>query len=217
MPAQQQHQQQQQPGYGMAPQGAMVPQYGGGMAAPGMGGGSVMGVPLQAGERVVYFNKPSYTGDKIAMWILFVFTFWILIGFFFLYQALTMEKKNPKGHVVTTLRVISIPGEGEPISYYLQNVADLEPVRQSAGGGGGGGLLGAAIRAGVTAVANSMADKKSKTERSYWARSIAVVLIDHGGMKHQINTKDAINMGMFIAQGMVSGGFNQCPDVHFEP
>jgi hypothetical protein len=197
----------------MAPQpGQMAP---GQMAGAAPGGPSVMGVPLQQGERVVYFYKPSYGTEKIVNWILFVFTFWILIGFYFLYLALTLEKKSPKAQIVTTNRVIVVPGEGEAISYSLQNVADVEPERQKSNAGGGG-LLGAAISAGVSAVQNSMADKQSKVERKYWKRSIAVFLIDQGGMKHKVVSKDAVNLGMFLANGMVSGGFNQAPDVPFE-
>lgn len=187
---------------------------------PGMMmGPSVLGVPLQPDERVVYFYKPSYTGDKVAYWFLFALTVWFVVGFIFMYMALTIEKKNPRGQVVTTHRVIQLPGDPtqQPTQVYLQAIHDLEPVRQSAGGGGGGGLLGAAIRAGVTAVANSMAEKKAKADPKYWARSTAVVLIDHGGLRTQVDSKDATNLGVLLANGMMMGGFNNHPTVHHEP
>jgi hypothetical protein len=181
----------------------------------GAAGPTAYGVSLNPGERVVYAFKPSYMGDKIAYWFLGVLTAIFLIGIYFIYLALTIEKKNPRAHLVTTQRIITVQGEGEPLSYWLQNVADLEPVRQKVNAGGGG-LLGAAISAGVSAVANKMADKNAKTTAKYWTRAIGIILIEHSGARQQVDCRDAKNMGLFLAQGMMSGGFNNAPDAAYE-
>ncbi len=196
----------------------MVPAQGQAMMgqAAAAGGPSAYGVPLNPGERVVYANKPSYTVEKVMYWIVGVLTFWFLLGFYFIYLAVTIEKKNPRAQMVTTQRIINVPGEGMPQSYWLQSIADVEPVRQKVNAGGGG-LLGAAISAGVSAVANKMADKNAKTTAKYWTRSIAIVLIEHGGARHQVDCRDAKSLGLFLAQGMMSGGFQNAPDAVYEP
>src|SRR5262245_45206812 len=98
---------------------------------------TVMGVSLAPDERVVYFHTPSSTLDKVTLWVMFVLTFWFLVGFIFLWMVLTHDKKNPKAVAVTTHRVLVFPGQGEPVSYWLRDIVDVEPVRQNAHSGGG--------------------------------------------------------------------------------
>ncbi len=179
------------------------------------GGVTAFGVPLNPGERVVYAHVPNYTMEKVMMWIFGVLTAVFLIGLYFIYLAINYEKRNPKAQLVTTQRIIVVPGEGQPESHWLQNVVDVEPVRQKVSGGRG--LLGAAISAGVSAVANKMADKKAKTTPGYWTRAIAIILIEHTGARHQLACRDAKNMGLFLAQGMMSGGFDNAPSVPVQP
>ncbi len=103
-PPPQDYGQQQQQGYGPPPGQALVPQGGAPMGWPAGAQGqmvagapqSVLGVPLQPGERVVYFFKPSYTGDKIALWIVGVLTVWMLIGIIFIVLALMVDSRTPR-------------------------------------------------------------------------------------------------------------------------
>lgn len=213
-PAQQQQQQQQ---YGQAPMAgqAQMQQYGQ-QPMQGGGGGSVLGVPLQAGERVIYYFKPSYTGDKIALWILFAFTFWILIGFIFLYMVLTFDKKNPKAQIITNMRVIEIAGTGVPTWMTLAEAVDLEPERQKVQGGGG--LLGAVISAAATAIADGMANKKSKMDPKYWTRGIAVNIQSRSGQKFRITTRQPLVIGPFLARCIFEPGAAQmAPGVPADP
>ena len=202
-PAQQQMQQQQQ-----------MQAYG--QQAMGGGGGSVAGVPLQAGERVIYYFKPSYTGDKIGLWVLFAFTFWILIGFIFLYMVLTFDKKNPRAQVVTNMRVIEINGMGVPTWMMLQEAVDLEPERQQVQGGGG--LVGALVSAAATAIADGMANKKSKMEQKYWVRTIAINIQNRSGQKFRIQTRQPLVLGPFLARCILEpGAAHMAPPVPADP
>ncbi len=226
-PAQQQQQQQQgygqpqqpQQGYGQPQQGTIRPsssrqqwpgrqmqQYGQ-QQAMGAGGGSVLGVPLQPGERVIYFYKPSYTGDKVGLWVLFAFTFWILIGFIFLYMVLTFDAKNPKAQVVTNMRVMEISGKGVPTWMALQEAVDLDPERQQVQGGGG--LVGALVSAAATAIADNMANKKSKMDAKYWARTIAINIQNRNGQKFRIQTRQPLVIGPFLARCILEPGAAQ--------
>ncbi len=168
---------QQQQGYmGPPPGNGLFPQGGAPMGWPAGAQGqmvpagmaqSVLGVPLQPGERVVYFFKPSYTGDKIALWVVGVLTVWMLIGIIFIVLALMVDSRNPKAQVVTNMRVIEISGKGVPTWIPLADAVDLTAERQK-GNAAGGGLIGLAISAAVSAVQNSLAEKNSKMDPTYW-------------------------------------------------
>jgi hypothetical protein len=205
--------QQQQQAYGQ--QQAQMQQYGQQPMAAG-GGGSVLGVPLQPGERAIYYFKPSYTGDKIALWVVFALTFWFLIGFIFLYMVLTFDKKNPKAQVVTNMRVIEISGAGVPTWMTLAEAVDLDPERQKVQGGGG--LLGAVISAAATAIADGMANKKSKMDPKYWTRGIAVNIQSRSGQKFRIQTRQPLVIGPFLARCIFEPGAAQmAPGVPTDP
>jgi hypothetical protein len=212
-------------GYGQAPQGYGQPQQGYGpppgamqpWGAQGMQGGAptVAGVPLEPGERVLYFVKPSYTTDKVVLLIFGVLLAIVLIGFIFIYLAVTIEERNPKAQALTDRRLVSVPGKGAPIMIPLQYIQDITPVRQSAGGGGGG-LVGALVRAAVTAVANSIADKKAKTNPGYWARTIAIEVHTASGQVVKIDTRHGQVIGPMLARCLWEGAANQLPPVAYE-
>ena len=209
-PAQQQQQQQQQ-GYGQAP----MQQYGQ-PAMQGAGGGSVLGVPLQPGERVIYFYKPSYTADKVVLWICGVLFLIVLIGIIFIILALIHDGRNPKAQIVTNMRIMEISGKGVPTWMALQEAVDLDPERQKVQGGGG--LVGALVSAAATAIADSMANKKSKMDPKYWARTIAINIQNRNGQKFRIQSRQPLVLGPFLARCILEPGAAQmAPPVPADP
>ena len=183
------------------------------MAAPG-GGGSVLGVPLEPGERVVWFRVHSYTGEKVMLWIFGVLFLVVLIGIIFIVMAVTLDGRKPKAHAITNRRIIVFPGKGGQESHPLAYIADLEPQRQQASSGGGG-LLGAAIGAAVTAVANSMANQNAKTVPGYWARTIGVWLIMQNGQRIKLAVDQGYgqNFGVTLAQVVFQRAGDMMPPV----
>jgi len=182
-----------------------------------MAGGAptVMGIPLQPGERVVYFFKPSYTADKVAMWIVGVLTIVVLIGIVFIVLALTVESRNPRAQIVTNMRVIEISGKGVPTWIPLSDVMDLTPERQKANTGGGG-LLGLAISAAVNAVANSMAEKNSKMDPTYWKRTIGINVIGRAN-RIKVATREPLKLGPFLAHCVFEpGSADRAPTVNYD-
>ncbi len=224
----------QQQGYGAPPQqqgyGAPPPQQGYGQAAPMQpygapataapwGGGAmqqaasgpptVCGVQLQPGERVIYFYKPSYTGDKVAMWILgVIFVPVFLIGLIFIYLAVTMEQRNPKAQIITSQRVIEVSGKGVPSWFPFADAMDVTAERQK-NANVGGGLLGMAIGAAVSAIANSMAENKSKMEASYWRRTIAINLLGRSGGRFRMQSREPLVVGPFLARCVLEPGSSE--------
>jgi len=214
----------QQQGYGPPPQQAMVPQGAapmgwpqGALAAPGGAGApTVMGVPLQPGERVVYFFKPSYTGDKIAFWIVGILLLWILVGIVFIVLALMVDSRNPRAQIVTNMRVIEISGKGVLTWIPLADVVDLTAERQK-GNYGGGGLLGAAIGAAVRAVQNSLAEKNSKMDPTYWKRTIAIQVVGRT-QRIKVKTRQPLKLGPLLARCIFEpGSADRAPVVAYNP
>jgi hypothetical protein len=177
---------------------------------------TVHGVALQPGERVVYYSAPNYSTSKTIYLVLGIMFALILVGLIFFWIRSRIEKKNPRAIIVTTLRVIVIEGSGLETVHWLQNVADIEPLRQNHHHGGGG-LVGALVGAAVSAVANSMADKKGKVDPKYWARAYGIKFKDHSGNEQdttcQETPKEMVNLGVFVARGMVEGGYQQMASV----
>lgn len=196
-------------GYGPPPPG-MAPAWG-----PSGGAPSVLGVPLYPGERVLYFHKPSYQGEKIALIVIGVLTVWLLIGIVFLVLAAGVEKRHPKGQVVTNLRIFGVPGNGAPMVLGLGEAVDLSPERQDVRVGGG--LLGAAIGAAAMAIADKIAEKKGKMDPTYWARTIAIRVATTTGQSFRLETRDSARLGPFLARCLFEPGFVQAaPAVPYE-
>ena len=226
--AQQQQQQgyapPQQQGYGQA--AAMQP-YGAPAAAAPWGGGAAMqsangpptvcGVQLQPGERVIYFYKPSYTGDKIAMWVVGVLFLVVIIGLIFIYLAVTTESRNPKAQIITNQRVIEVSGKNVPSWFPFADAMDVTAERQK-NTNVGGGLIGMAIGAAVSAIANSMAENKSKMEASYWKRTIAINVLGRSGGRFRLQTRQPLVVGPFLARCVLEPGSSEmAAPVPYEP
>ncbi|MEO7327294.1 MAG: hypothetical protein ABI193_01865 [Minicystis sp.] len=231
-PQQQPHQQpqgygpppQQQQGYGQA---APMQAYGAApMAAPWAGGGAmamaggaptVMGVQLAPGERVIYFHKPNYQTDKIVLWVFGVLFLIVLIGIIFIILAVLHDSRNPRAQIVTTQRVIEISGKGVPSWIPIADAVDVDAERQQATNGGGG-LIGLAIGAAITAVANSIANKKSKMEPNFWKRTIAILVMGRSGQRFRMQTRQPLVLGPFVARCVLEPGSSEmAASIPYEP
>jgi hypothetical protein len=183
-----------------------------------MAAGTVMGVPLEPGERVIWFKRHDYTVDKVIMWVLGVLMLIVIVGIIFIILALIHDGRNPRAHIITNRRIIVIDGKGQQQSYALNQIADVDPVRQSAAGGGGG-LIGLAVRAAVTAVANHMANQNAKIDPAYWNRTIAVTLVTHQGQRLQVPAAIGYgrDFGHTIARAVFMREAESMPQVNFLP
>ncbi|CAN5561938.1 hypothetical protein BH09MYX1_BH09MYX1_64220 [soil metagenome] len=171
-PQMQQPQQQQQQQQAMAPAGG----------APAMGTGqTVMGVPLEPGERVIWFKKHGYLLEKIIMITLGVFLLIVVVGIGLIIYGALLDRWKPKAHALTNRRLIYIDGKGVVTSYYFAQLADFDVERQKQSGGGG--LMGAAIGALATAAQNYVANQNTKLERKFWTKAVAILITYQNGTK----------------------------------
>ena len=169
-------------------------------------GSGPLGVALMPGERVIYFYKPSYTTEKVMFIILGVLFLIVLIGIVFIILGLRVEKMNPRGQMVTTRRIVWVDGKGQVFSLPFEEAVDLEAEVQRSNANIGGGLVGALVGAAVSAAADAMRQRNAKTDPKFWARAIAVVVLTRAGQKFRIQSKDARNLGPFLAHCVFNPG-----------
>ncbi len=201
--------------YAAAPMAAPWPA-GGGMAMAG-GAPTVMGVQLAPGERVIYFHKPNYQTDKIVLWVFGILFLIVLIGIIFIVLAVIHDSRNPRAQIVTTQRVIEISGKGVPSWIPLADAVDVDAERQQATNAGGG-LIGLAIGAAITAVANSIANKKSKMEPNFWKRTIAILVVGRSGQRFRMQTRQPLVLGPFVARCVLEpGSADMAAAIPYEP
>jgi len=196
-PPQQQQQQQ------MMPQ----PGYGPPAMQPGAGGPTVLGQPLEQGERVIWFRKHSYMLEKIIMIVVGVFLLIILVGVFVIIYGVLLDRWKPVAHVVTNRRLIVFGAPGKPAeSYPLAHIADINPIRKAAGSGGGG-LIGMAISAGINAAANAIANNNHKLTRDFWNRTESLDITFSNGQK--VRVKCDVEYGPQLGLTLARAVFNR--------
>ncbi len=77
---------------------------------------TVYGVPLEDGERVIYYQQNSHAAGRIFQFIMgFPMILMFGIGLWFIYHAITMRKSDCFAQVITNRRLLSISGRGVPL------------------------------------------------------------------------------------------------------
>jgi len=198
-------QQQQYPPAPQAPWGAVPPGYG----PPG----TVLGVPLEPGERVLWFRKHDYTTEKIILIVFGVLTLIILIGVIFLVMAFTLEGRSPRAHALTNRRLLVFgPGNFAPAVYPLMYITNLTPRRRRSRGGGGG-LVGLAVRVAVTAALNHAADQAHKLTPAYWSRTEGIDILFSNGRTAVVNCSTSYGplLGLLLARASLNREADMLP------
>ena len=141
----------------------------------------------------------------------------VIIGLIFIYLAVTTEQRNPKAQIITNQRVIEVSGKNVPSWFPFADAMDVTAERQK-NANVGGGLLGMAIGAAVSAIANSMAENKSKMEPAYWRRTIAINVLGRSGARFRMQTRQPLIVGPFLARCILEPGSSEmAAPVPYEP
>jgi hypothetical protein len=108
----------------------------------------VWGVPLEPGERVLFFYRVPRMGTRVFGFIVGLCTILFFgIGIFLVYLSITDRKRSVYAQVITNRRLMGINGRGEPkFSVRWQEVAGLNKVTRN----GAAVSFGVRNRAGVT-------------------------------------------------------------------
>ena len=178
--------------------------YGGGAPM----GGTVMGVPLQPGERVIWFRKHDYATEMIVNIVLGVIFLVILVGAIFIILGLTVNGRNPRAHILTNRRLIWISGKGQVQEFPLGQISDIEAERQRSSGGGG--LIGLAVGAAISAARDHFANQKHKLDMAYWRGTIALQLVFGNGARARVPA--GLKYGAELGHTTVRAVFNREAD-----
>lgn len=159
---------------------------------------TVLGAPLEPGERVIRFDKASYTADKIVLVVLGIIFLVVGVGLVIIGVAIFWDRWHPRGVVVTNRRLIAIDRNGVPTSVALSDIASLDPERVQSHSGGG--LAGAIAEVAVDAIADHLANKNPKHEPAFWNRTVAIVVGTRAGAKVRVPTRRGPELGPFLVR-----------------
>lgn len=73
-------------------------------------GPTVWGVPLEPGERVLYYKRHTGQGERIFLFFIGVIFLPILLGLLFLYWGIFYEQTHERVQVITDRRILGITG-----------------------------------------------------------------------------------------------------------
>jgi hypothetical protein len=72
---------------------------------------TVWGVPLEPGERVLYYKRFTGVGERIFLFFMSVLFFVVLCGFWLLYLAIFYEESHDRAYVITNRRFFTVSGK----------------------------------------------------------------------------------------------------------
>ncbi len=193
---------------------------------------TVLGVPLNEGERVFYSNEEDTKMARIIQGViagvLLVFGLITLIfvvgvvflgiGGWMLYKVFKPDMSATVGIVLTNQRFIAVPlGPEEPIvSFPTGQIEDADVVREKARARGGG-LVGALASAAANAYLDHQANKAGRLVPKYWERCKAIKLqVDGQSLEVSVPEK---SWGQQIGPLLIGGiedGWDSLTEVSFE-
>ena len=91
------------PHYAPQPQYPQYPQ-------PPQAGPTIWGVPLEYGERVLYYRRHTGSGERIFMIVMGVVLLPVLFGILLLYWGIFYEQTHERVQVITDRRILGISG-----------------------------------------------------------------------------------------------------------
>jgi hypothetical protein len=168
---------------------------------PGEPLATVCGVPLGAGERVVFFARPRHTRSKVVYVLVGVLLAPVLVGIAFIAYGLMYDRWHLRFVAVTNRRVLLQRG-GRPARWLrLEDVVDVRARRADS-------------PSGVIATPLPRAPE-AKTDPSHWERASAVIVSGRGGALSIDESVAPETLGPAIAHVLWTDGYlDRAPSVH---
>jgi hypothetical protein len=180
---------------------------------------TVLGVPLNEGERVYYAEEENLKTARIiqgvvagfmlllglATLIAIVGVVFIGIGGWMLYKVLKPDPDAVAGLVLTDQRFMAVPdgAEGRLVQIPTTEIEDADVERAKARSSGGG-LVGALASAAANAYLDHKANKAGKLKPDYWDRCTAIKVQMKGGLEQKIPVPDK-NWGKTVGPMLITG------------
>jgi hypothetical protein len=162
---------------------------------------TVCGVPLESGERVVFFARPRHARSRALYVLIGVLLAPVLVGFAFIAYGVLYERWHLRFIAVTNRRVILQRGTRPARWILLPDVIDLR-ARRSA-------------RAGAMATPPPPETARDRTDPKHWAGAEAVVV---SGRTGTLSIEDDVApdaVGTALANALwTQGWLDRVPSVH---
>lgn len=167
---------------------------------------TVCGVPLEAGERVVFFARPSHARQKLLYVVLGALLAPFVVGFAFIAYGLMYERWHLRFVAITNRRVVLQRGNRSARWLRLADVVDIRAKRATARGG--------AIAAPLPE-AQGLVPVTEKTNRQHWSNAETVVVSGRGGALSIDDSVPPEVVGPALANAMWTEGYlDRAPTVH---
>ncbi len=162
---------------------------------------TVCGVPLEAGERVVFFARPRHTRNKLVYILVGILLAPVLVGIAFIAYGLMYERWHLRFVAVTSRRIVLQRGARSARWLRLEEVVDVRAQRARTPSG----AIGAEAPAGPLA----------KTDPTHWSRADAVIVSGRSGALSIDESVAPETLGPALAHVLWTDGYlDRAPTVH---
>lgn len=163
---------------------------------------TVCSVPLEPGERVVFFARPRHARQKVLYVVLGVLLAPLILGLAFVAYGLLYDRWHLRFVAVTNRRVVLQRGTKSPRWLRLADVSDVRAKRARAPSGAIGSLY-------------PEASHGAKTDPKHWAEADAVVVYAKGGALSVEECVEPQLLGPALANALWTEGYlDTAPTVH---
>ena len=168
---------------------------------PGEPLATVCGVPLEAGERVVFFARPRHARQKVLYVVLGALLAPLFVGLAFLAYGLMYERWHLRFVAITNRRVVVQRGTKSARWLRLDDVVDVRAKRAPPRGG---------------AIATPLGETQGKkTEPEHWSNADTVVVSGKSGTLSIDESVAPEQVGPALANAVWTDGYlMRVPTVH---
>lgn len=167
---------------------------------------TVCGVPLEAGERVVFFARPRHARQRVLYLVLGALLAPLVVGLAFIAYGLMYERWHLRFVAITNRRVVLQRGTKTPRWLRLTDVVDVRAKR-------------APPRAGAISTPppadDGLALTAEKTKREHWSNAETVVVSGRNGALSIDESVPPEVVGPALANAVWTEGYlERVPTVH---
>jgi hypothetical protein len=172
---------------------------------------TVCGVPLEAGERVVFFARPRHARQKVLYVVLGVLLAPLVVGIAFIAYGLMYDRWHLRFVAVTNRRVVLQRGTRSPRWLRLTDVLDVRARRAPARRG----PIATPLPEASGLVSSSLAPPAQKTLPEHWSHAETVVVSGRSGTLSIDESVPPALVGPAIANAVWTEGYlESVPTVH---
>jgi hypothetical protein len=172
---------------------------------PGQALVTVCGVPLEDGERVVFFALPRHTRQKLVYVLLGVLLAPLVVGLAFIAYGLMYERWNLRFVAITNRRIVVQRGARSARWLRLEDVLEVRARREAPAG---------AIATMATPLPGGSSGER--TDPRHWANARAIVVHGRGGALSIDESVAPELVGPAIANAVWTEGYvERMPTAHY--